>query len=358
MSRMGGNVFKPLEWALGRFSVDMGIDLGTANTLVCVRGRGIILNEPSVVAVKKDTGEVLLDGMAVGNTAKAMLGKTPGSIEAIRPLKHGVIADFDVTEKMLRYFITKVHEGRHWVKPQVVIAVPVGITAVERRAVIHSAERAGARKVYLIEEPMAAGIGCDMPVTEARGSLIVDIGGGTTEIAVLSLAGSVVATSLRIAGDDMDEAIVSHLRRHHNLLIGEQSAERIKLTIGSAWPMEQELSMEVKGRDSITGLPRRTTVTSIEIRESLAHPVRLICEAIRGILEEAPPEISADLVDSGVTVVGGGALLHGMAEGISDFLGIPARIADDPLTAVARGTGVFLDKLDVFSRVLATDEDD
>ena len=353
-----GNVFKPVEWALGRFSVDMGIDLGTANTLVSVRGRGIILNEPSVVAVKKDTGEVLLDGMAVGNTAKAMLGKTPGSIEAIRPLKHGVIADFDVTEKMLRYFITKVHEGRNWVKPQVVIAVPVGITPVERRAVIHSAERAGARKVYLIDEPMAAGIGVDLPVTEPRGALVVDIGGGTTEVAVLALGGAVVSTSLRVAGDDMDEAIVAHLRRHHNLLIGEQSAERIKLTIGSAWPMEQELSMEVKGRDSISGLPRKTTVTSIEIRDALVPQVRTICDAARGILEEAPPEISADLCDSGITMVGGGSMLYGLSEAVTDFLGIPARVAEDPLTAVARGTGIFLDKLDVFSRVLAKQEDE
>lgn len=352
------NVFKPFEWALGRFSVDMGIDLGTANTLVCVRGRGIILNEPSVVAVKKGTNEVLLDGMAVGNTAKAMLGKVPASIEAIRPLKHGVIADFEVTERMLRYFITKVHEGRHWVKPQVVIAVPVGITAVERRAVIHSAERAGARRVYLIDEPMAAGMGTELPVTEARGSLIVDIGGGTSEIAVLSLADAVVSTSLRVAGDEMDEAIVNHLRRHHNLSIGEQTAERIKLTIGSAWPMAQELSMEVKGRDTISGLPRRTTVTSIEIREALTDPVRQIAEAIRSILEEAPPEIAADLVDSGITLVGGGSLLYGIADAIADFIGIPARVAADPLTAVARGTGVFLEKLDVFSRVLSTDEDE
>jgi rod shape-determining protein MreB len=351
-------VIRILDRFLGMFSVDMGIDLGTANTLVCVQGRGIILNEPSVVAVKKGTNEVLLDGMAVGNTAKAMLGKTPGSIEAIRPLRHGVIADFDVTEKMLRYFISKVHEGRHWVKPQVVIAVPVGITPVERRAVIHSAERAGARRVYLIDEPMAAGIGCDMPVTEARGSLVVDIGGGTTEIAVLSLAGAVVSTSLRIAGDEMDDAIVSHLRRHHNLLIGEQTAERVKLTIGSAWPMEQELSMEVKGRDSINGLPRRTTVTSIEIREALTVPVRQICDAIRSILEEAPPEISADLFDAGLTLVGGGALLYGIAEGISDHIGVHARVVDDPLTAVARGTGIFLEKLDIFASVLATDEDD
>jgi len=352
------NVFKPIEWTLGRFSVDMGIDLGTANTLVCVRGRGIILNEPSVVAVKKGTNEVLLDGMAVGNTAKAMLGKTPGNIEAVRPLRHGVIADFEVTERMLRYFITKVHEGRHWVKPRVVIAVPVGITAVERRAVIHSAERAGARRVYLIDEPMAAGIGTDLPVTEARGSLIVDVGGGTTEIAVLTLAGSVVSTSLRIAGDEMDEAITSHLRRHHNLSIGELSAERIKLTIGSAWPMSQELSMEVKGRDTISGLPRRTTVTSIEIRESLSEPVRQISEAIRAILEEAPPEISADLVDAGILMVGGGSLLYGIADAIADYLGIPARVASDPIGAVARGTGVFLEKLDVFSRVLSTDDDD
>jgi rod shape-determining protein MreB len=350
-------VFKPMEWALGRFSVDRGIDLGTANTLVCVRGRGIILNEPSVVAVRKGTNEVLLGGMAVGNAAKAMLGKTPGSIEAIRPLRHGVIADFEVTEKMLRYFITKVHEGRNWVKPQVVIAVPVGITAVERRAVIHSAERAGARRVYLIDEPMAAGIGVDMPVTEARGSLIVDIGGGTTEIAVLALAGSVVATSLRVGGDEMDEAIMAHLRREHNLLIGEQSAERIKLTIGSAWPMEQELSMEVKGRDTVTGLPRRTTVTSIEIREALSHPVRQICDAIRSVLEETPPEISADLVDTGCTIAGGGALLYGISAAISDTLGIPARVCDDPLTAVARGTGVFLEKLEVFSAVLSADDE-
>ena len=351
-------VFKPLEWALGRFSIDMGIDLGTANTLVSVRGRGIILNEPSVVAVRKDTGEVLLDGMAVGNAAKAMLGKTPFNIEAIRPLRNGVIADFDVTEKMLRYFITKVHEGRKWVKPQVVIAVPVGITAVERRAVIHSAERAGARRVYLIDEPMAAGIGIGLPVIEARGSLIIDIGGGTTEIAVLALGGMVASTSLRVAGDELDDAIVNLLRRQHNLLIGEQTAERIKLTIGSAWPMEQELSMEVKGRDSVTGLPRKTTVTSIEVREALTHPVRLICEAVRGVLEEAPPEISADLCDTGVTLCGGGSQLYGIANTVAETLGISAKVADDPLTAVARGTGVFLEKLEVFSQILSSEEDD
>jgi rod shape-determining protein MreB len=343
---MATSFLKLLEWLQGLFSVDMGIYLGTANTLVSVRGGGIILNEPSVVAVNKDTEEVLLDGMAVGNTAMAMLGQTPGSIKVIRPLKHGVLSDSGVVEIMLRYFISKVHDGRHWVKPQVVIAVPVGSTAVQRRAVIHSAERAGARKVYLINELVAAGLGVGLPVTEARGSLIVDIGGGTTEITVLSLAGAVVSTSLRIGGDDMDEAIVSHLRRYHNLLIGEQSAERIKLTIGSAFEMEQELSMEVKGHDTITGLPRRTTVTSIEIREALSQPVRLICESVRAVLEEAPPKISADLCDTGVTIVGGGALLFGIAEAVSDHLGVPARVAEDSHSAVARGTGIFLDKLD------------
>jgi rod shape-determining protein MreB len=351
------NLLRPLEWMLGNIAVDMGIDLGTANTLVYVRGRGIILNEPSVVAVKKGTNEVLLDGMAVGLAAKAMLGKTPGQIEAIRPLRHGVIADFEVTEKMLRYFISKVHEGKTWVKPQVVISVPTGITDVERRAVVHSAERAGARRVYLIDEPMAAGIGCDLPVTEPQGSLIVDIGGGTTEIAVLALAGSVVATSLRVAGDDFDEAIVNHMRRFHNLHIGELTAERIKMTIGSAWPMEQELSMEVAGRDTVTGLPARATITSIEIREALSQPVRKICDAIRQVLEETPPELSADLVDTGCTLVGGGALLLGVAPAISNSLGIPAKVSDDPLTAVARGTGVFLEKLDVFSKVLSADDE-
>jgi rod shape-determining protein MreB len=357
MSQPNALEFKPWDWVLGRFSIDMGIDLGTANTLVSVRGRGIILNEPSVVAVRRGTNEVLNNGMAVGLAAKAMLGKTPEDIEAIRPLRQGVIADFDVTEKMLRYFITKVHEGRHWVKPKVVIAVPVGITAVERRAVIHSAERAGAGRVFLVDEPLAAAIGVGLPVQEPQGSLIVDIGGGTTEIAVLALASKVVATSLRVAGDQFDEAIANHMRRHHNLLIGEQTAERIKITIGSAWPMEQELSMEVKGRDSVSGLPRRTTITSIEVREALSEPVRQICQAIRDVLEEAPPEISADLVDTGCTVVGGGALLYGIAKAISEHLQVPARVGDDPLTAVARGTGIFLENLDTYAPVFSRDED-
>ena len=351
------NSLKPLEWLLGRLSVDMAIDLGTANTLVCVRGKGIVLNEPSVVAVRKGTNEVLDNGMAVGARAKAMLGKTPGKFEAIRPLRDGVIADFEVTEKMLRYFITRVHAGRKYVKPRIIISVPVGITAVERRAVIQSAERAGARKVHLVEEPIAAAIGCGMPVTEATGCLIVDIGGGTTEIAVLSLAEPVVATSLRVAGDEMNEAISAHLRRQHNLLIGELSSERIKHQLGSAWELEQELEMEVKGRDTISGLPRQTTINSIEIREALREPVGQICEAIRQVLEEAPPEISADLVDAGATIVGGGALLAGIDHAISNTLGIATRIGEDPLLAVARGNSVFLESLDAYSSVLFHDED-
>ena len=351
------NAFKPLEWLLARFSVDMGIDLGTANTLVCVRGRGIILNEPSVVAVHKDTKQVLNNGMAVGAAAKAMLGKTPGKFEAIRPMRDGVIADFEITEKMLRYFIHKVHGGRSWVKPRVVISVPVGITAVERRAVIQSAERAGARRVHLVDEPIAAAIGVQLPVTEPTGCLIVDIGGGTTEIAVLSLAEAVVATSLRIAGDEMDEAIANHMRRAHNLLIGEQTAERIKHKIGSAAELEQELEMEVKGRDAVTGLPREVTINSVEVREALSEPVSQICEAIRQVLEQAPPEISADLVDSGATIVGGGALLVGIDRAITDRLGIATRVGEEPLTAVARGTGIFLEDLDIYSGVLFSDDE-
>ncbi len=340
---------------LGFLSADMAIDLGTANTLVYVKARGIVLNEPSVVAIAEVKGRKQV--LAVGDEAKMMLGRTPGNIRAIRPLRDGVIADFDIAEEMIKHFIRKVHNRRSFASPEVIICVPSGSTAVERRAIQDSAESAGARKVHLIEEPMAAAIGAGLPVTEPTGSMIVDVGGGTTEVAVLSLAGAVVSTSLRVAGDEMDDSIIALLRRQHSLLIGEQTAERIKLTIGSAWPMDQELSMDVKGRDSVSGLPRRSTVTSIEVREALQHPVHQICDAVRGILEEAPPEISADLCDTGVTMVGGGALLHGMSEAVSEYLGIPARLAEDPLTAVARGTGIFLDKLDVFAKVLASDED-
>ncbi|MBL8693728.1 MAG: rod shape-determining protein [Planctomycetes bacterium] len=350
-------MLKPFEWFLGKFSTDMGIDLGTANTLVCVRDRGIVLNEPSVVAVRKGTNEVLLEGRAVGLAAKEMLGKTPGGIEAIRPLRNGVIADFEITEKMLRYFITKVHEGRQWATPQVVISIPSGITAVERRAVINSAERAGARRVFLIEEPMAAGIGVGLPVTAARGSMIVDIGGGTTEVAVLSLAGMVKSTSLRVAGDEMDESVIAHCRKHHNLDIGEQTAEKIKLSIGSAFPLEEELAVEVKGRDTITGMPRKIELTSEEVREALMIPVRQIINAIRSTLAATPPEIAADLVDQGITLAGGGALLRGIARAIEVETQLPARVAEDPLTAVARGTLRFLENIEDFSKVLQSGDD-
>lgn len=351
-------MFKPLEWMLGKFSIDMGIDLGTANTLVCIKDKGIVLNEPTVVAVKKGTNEVLLDGKAVGVAAKEMLGKTPGNIAAIRPLKNGVIADFEVTEKMLRYFITKVHGGRQWVKPQVVIAVPSGITAVEKRAVINSAERAGARRVFLVEEPMAAGIGIGMPVTEARGSMVVDIGGGTTEIAIISLAGIVASTSLRCAGDSLDEAIINHMRKHYNLLIGEQTAERVKVTIGSAYPLAQELSMEVKGRDAMAGNPRKAIITSEEVREALLEPVRQIIGAIRSTLEQAPPEIASDLVDTGISICGGGSQLRGIDRAVSEEIGLQARTVNDPMTAVARGTLVFLENLETYSKVLSSGEED
>jgi rod shape-determining protein MreB len=339
-------VAKILDWLMGRFSKDMGIDLGTANTLVYLPGEGIKLNEPSVVAVKKGTNQVLLNGRAVGDTAKEMLGKTPGNIQAVRPMRDGVIADFEITEAMLRYFFCKVHERTWAVHPRVVIAVPHGITAVERRAVINSAERAGARKVYLIEEPMAAGIGVGLPITEPQASMIVDIGGGTTEVAVISLAGIVQAQSVRIAGDEMDEAIVNHMRNTYGLLIGEQSAEKIKIGIGSAYPLKKEMSMDVKGRSVKEGLPRKVQVTSEEIREALQEPVRGIIEAVKTTLEATPPELAADLVDSGVVMAGGGSLLRGLDRVISENIHLPVRVAEDPLTAVARGTGVFLDKLE------------
>lgn len=349
---------KAFEWMVGKFSTDMGIDLGTANTLVCVPGAGVVLNEPSVVAVRRGTNEVLLGGDAVGLTAKEMLGKTPGNIQAIRPLKNGVIADFEITEKMLRYFIRKVHNRSIFVRPRIVIAIPSGITAVERRAVINSAERAGARKVYLVSEPMAAGIGAGMPVADPQASMIVDIGGGTTEVAVMSLFGLVHSESIRVAGDEMDEAIVNHLRRNYNLLVGDQTAERIKMTIGSASPLEKELEMDVAGRDLMIGLPRRTTVSSTEIREALMEPVMSIIQAIRTTLENTPPELAADLVHQGITLAGGGALLRGLDVIIEQEVQLPVRVADDPLTCVARGTGEFLDQLDLYSRVLDSSADE
>ncbi len=343
---------------LGAFSTDMGIDLGTANTLVCVQGRGIVLSEPSVVAVKKGTNEVLLGGNAVGQTAKEMLGRTPASIEAIRPLKDGVIADFDITEAMISYFIRKVHNRSRWFSPRAVIAIPSGITEVEKRAVFNSAERAGAREVYLIEEPRAAGLGAGLPIHEPCGNMIVDVGGGTTEIAVLSLADVVVSTSLRVAGDDFDNAIIQHMKKNYNILVGENTAERIKIQIGSAYPMEEEYTIEIMGRDLIAGLPRAVSVSSEEIREALREPVFQIIDGIRVTLERTGPELSADLVERGMTLCGGGVLLRGFDRMIREETGLPVHFADDPLTAVARGTGIFLERLDEFRSILQTAEDE
>jgi len=348
---------RPIEWLIGRFSIDMGIDLGTANTLVCVPGQGIVICEPSVVAVRRGTNEVLLDGQAVGTQAKEMLGRTPGSIEAIRPLRNGVIADFEITEKMLRYFIRKVHKRSYLVKPRIVVSVPSRISPVERRAVINSAERAGARRVFLVEEPIAAGIGAGLPIAEPVANMIVDIGGGTTEVAVISLFGLVYADSKPVAGDEMDRAIVDYMRRERNLMIGEPTAERIKLAIGSAAPLRQEMEMNVPGRDSVTGLPRQTVLRSEEVRQALAEPVRQITESACRALECTPPELAADLVRTGVVLCGGGSLLRGIDQAFADVLQLPVRIADDPLTCVARGTAEFLNQLHLYSGVLASEDD-
>jgi rod shape-determining protein MreB and related proteins len=347
-----------LDHLLGWFSVDMGIDLGTCNTLVCVRGEGIVLNEPSVVAVKRGTNRVLNNGNAVGWSAKEMLGKTPGSISAIRPLKDGVISDFEITEAMLSYFIRKVNGKTRIFGPRVVIAVPSGITAVEKRAVLDSAERAGARRVYLVEEPMAAGIGAGLPIVEPTASMIVDIGGGTTEVAIMSLADIATCESIRVAGDDMDESIINHMKKAYNLTIGEQTAERIKIEIGSAAPVGEPESMEVRGRDNVTGLPRKTVVTSEEIREALQEPVGAIIETVKRTLERAEPELAADLVDNGITLAGGGALLRGLDVVIANATGLDVRLADDPLTCVARGTSIYLENLEEWKATMESDMDD
>ncbi len=343
---------------LGWFSVDMGIDLGTCNTLVCVRGEGIVLNEPSVVAVKRGTNRVLNNGNAVGWSAKEMLGKTPGSISAIRPLKDGVISDFEITEAMLSYFIRKVNGRSRILGPRVVIAVPSGITAVEKRAVLDSAERAGARRVYLVEEPMAAGIGAGLPIVEPTASMIVDIGGGTTEVAMMSLADIASCESIRVAGDDMDEAIISHMKKTYNLTIGEQTAERIKIEIGSAAPVDEPNSIDVRGRDNVSGLPRKTVVTSDEVREALQEPCSAIIETVMRTLERAEPELAADLVDNGITLVGGGALLRGIDVLMSNATGLDVRVADDPMTAVARGTSIYLENLGEWKATMESDLDE
>jgi rod shape-determining protein MreB len=349
-----------LDALLGLFSVDMGIDLGTATTLVCVEGEGIVLCEPSVVAVHRGTSHVieLGDGPAVGLVAKEMLGKTPGSIQAIRPLKDGVIADFEITEAMLRYFIQKVHKRRWGYKPRMVIAVPSGITTVEKRAVRSSAERAGARQVFLVDEPMAAAIGAGLPVAEPTASMVVDVGGGTTEVAVISLADIVTSESIRVAGDEMDDAIIQHMKQNYNLLIGEQTAERIKITIGSAYPLEQELTMEVRGRDVIAGLPRKEVIRSEEVREALREPVDAIVATVKTTLERTEPELAADLVENGMVLVGGGTLLRGLEKVLHEATGLPVRRADDPITCVARGTGIFLANLNRMKKYLESVADE
>ena len=336
-----------LDTILGWFSMDMGIDLGTCSTLVCVRGKGIVLNEPSVVAVRKGTNIVLNNGEAVGLVAREMLGKTPGSISAIRPLKDGVISDFEITEAMLSYFINKVH-GRGFVRPRVVIAVPSGITAVERRAVIDSAQRAGARKVYLVDEPMAAGIGAGLPITDPTASMIVDIGGGTTEVAIMSLADIANCESIRIGGDDMDEAVINHLKKTYNLLIGEARAEKVKIQIGSASQLDEELTMEVAGRDTISGLPRKIVITSEEIREALQEPVAAIIDAVTRTLEKAEPELAADLIDNGIHICGGASLLRGLDVVLANATGLRVERVEDPLSSVARGTSVYLENLELW----------
>lgn len=332
-------LIKRISNLLGTFSTDIGIDLGTATTLVYLRGEGIVLCEPSVCAIYKDTGVLL----AVGEEAKQMLGRTPGSIVAIRPMKDGVIADFGVTEQMLRHFIKKAYPRKIIIGPRIVIAVPSGITEVERRAVKDSAHRAGAREVIPVEEPIAAAIGVGLPIAEPQGSMIIDIGGGTTEIAVISLGGIVYARSIRVGGDEMDAAIIEHMKKNYNLMIGERTSEEIKIKVGSAWPMDEELTIEVRGRDLITGLPKFIKADSEEIRVALAAPLREIIEATKVTLERTPPELAADLIERGIVLCGGGALLRGLDRLISEETGLTCFVTDDPLTAVALGTGKILE---------------
>jgi rod shape-determining protein MreB len=338
------------DWLLGLFSTDLAIDLGTANTLVFVKNEGVVLDEPSVVAVRKD-GRGSKKVLAVGHEARQMLGRTPGSIVAIRPMRDGVIADLDVAEAMLRYFIRRVHGRRTFVRPRIVICIPSGITEVEKRAVRDSATSAGAREVYLIQEPMAAALGAGLPVTEPQGNMIVDIGGGTTEVAVISLGGIVFSKSTRVAGDKMDEAVISHIRRRHNLLIGERTAEQIKIRIGCAWPFDELKVMDVKGRDLMAGVPKTIEINSEEIREALMEPVNEIVEAVRFTLEKTPPELAADIIDQGIILAGGGALLAGLDTLLQEETGLPVIRAEDPLHCVVLGSGLALDSLDLLRRL-------
>ncbi|MEE9181028.1 MAG: rod shape-determining protein [candidate division NC10 bacterium] len=336
-----------LGWIYGLFSNDLAIDLGTANTLIYVRGKGIVLSEPSVVAVKKGTSIVL----KVGREAKEMVGRTPASIVAIRPLQDGVIADFDITEAMIRAFIVRIHNRKTLVRPRIVIGIPSGITQVEKRAIRDSAEQAGAREIYLIEEPMAAAIGAGLPVHEPSGNMIVDIGGGTTEVAVLSLAGIVYSQSIRIAGDEMDEGIIQHLKRKFNLLVGERTAERIKIQAGSAYPFNEPRKIEIKGRDLMDGIPKTLTVTDSDIREALQDPIYAIVDAVKTALERTPPELAADIAEKGIVMTGGGSLLHGLDTLIGLETHLKMTIAEDPLSCVVLGAGKVLDELDLLKSV-------
>ncbi len=338
------------DWLYAMFSQDLAVDLGTANTLLYVKGKGIICAEPSVVAVQKD-GHNIKKVLAVGKEAKDMLGRTPGSIMAIRPMKDGVIADFEVTQEMLRYFIKRAHHRKTLVRPRIIVGVPYGITEVEKRAVKESALSAGAREVYLIEEPMAAAIGAGLPITEPSGNMIVDVGGGTTEVAVISLAGIVNSRSVRIGGDKMDDSIIQHMKRKYNLLVGESTAEKIKINIGTAYPTEQPLSMEVRGRDLVAGVPKTITVSSDEIRDALSDPINSIVEAVRVVLDRTPPELSADIADKGIVLAGGGGLLRNLDSLLREETGLPVMVADDPLCAVVYGCGKALDELDLLKQV-------
>lgn len=332
---------------MGLFSSDLAVDLGTANTLVYVKGKGVVLNEPSVVAIRSGTNHVL----AVGNEAKRMLGRTPGNIVAIRPLKDGVIANFEIAEAMLRYFIRKVHNRKTMVRPRIIIGVPSGITQVERRAVKESAQQAGVREVYLVEEPMAAAIGANMPIQEPSGNMIVDIGGGTTEVAVISLAGVVYSLSVRVGGDEMDNAIIQHIKRKYNLLIGERTAEEIKIKIGSAYPLRDEASLDIKGRDLVAGIPKTIAISGEEVRECLGDTVNVIVEGVKSALEQTPPELAADIVDSGIVLAGGGSLLFGLDRLLCEATKLPIIYAEEPLSCVVLGAGKMLDELDLLKQV-------
>jgi rod shape-determining protein MreB and related proteins len=330
---------------------DMAVDLGTANTLVYVRGKGIVLNEPSVVAINTNTGGIL----AVGAEAKKMIGRTPGNIVAIRPLKDGVIADFDTTERMLRYFIQKVHKRHRFNRPRLVVCVPSGITGVEQRAVKDAGYAAGARKVYIIEEPMAAAIGAGLPVHEPTGNMVVDIGGGTTEVAVISLGGIVTSLSVRTAGDDLDQAIVAWMKKEYSLMLGERTAEEVKMTLGSAFPLPDEPEAEIRGRDMVSGLPRTVVVSSAEVRQALEEPLHGIVDAVRATLDQTPPELAGDIMDRGIVLTGGGALLRGLDERLRHETGMPVHVAEEPLTSVALGAGKCVEEFEALQQVLVSE---